>query len=49
MSFFAELWSFLKEYKRYWLLPMILVVALLGILAVLAEGSKVAPFIYSVF
>ena len=49
MSFLGELWRFIKARKIYWLLPLILVVLLLGGLLVLAEGSVVAPFIYTLF
>ena len=50
MSEFAlELWSFLKERKKFWLLPVIIFMVLLGSLIVLTEGSAVAPFIYTLF
>jgi len=49
MSFLAELWSFLRVRKKFWLLPVILVMLLFGGLLVLAQGSAVAPFIYTVF
>lgn len=45
----AELFSFLLENKRWWLLPMVTVLLLFGILLVLAQSSVVAPFIYSLF
>jgi len=45
----AELWAFMKERKKFWLLPIILVLALLGNLIVLTQGSAVAPFIYTLF
>jgi len=45
----AELWAFMKERKKFWLLPIILVLALLGSLTVLTQGSAVAPFIYTLF
>ena len=44
-----ELWSFLKVRKKWWLLPIILVLLLVGILLVFAEGSVLAPFIYTIF
>lgn len=44
-----ELWAFLKERKKFWLLPIILVMLLLGALLVIAQGSAVAPFIYTIF
>ena len=49
MSFLRELWQFLKARKKFWLLPIILVMLLMGALLVLAEGSAVAPFIYTLF
>ncbi len=44
-----ELWSFLKVRKKWWLLPIILVLLLVGTLLVLAHGSVLAPFIYTIF
>ena len=49
LSFLKEFWDFLKERKKYWLLPIIIVLALFGILIVLSQGSAVAPFIYTIF
>ena len=49
LSFFKEFYSFLKERKKYWLLPIIIVLALFGVLIVLSQGSVVAPFIYTIF
>lgn len=49
MDIFKELWQFLKERKKMWLLPLILILFLLGGLIVLTQGSAVAPFIYSLF
>lgn len=49
MSFLAEFWQFLKVRKKFWLLPMILMLVLFGGLIVLAQGSAVAPFIYTIF
>ena len=49
MSFFIEFIEFLKERKKYWLFPIIIVLALFGILIVLSQGSAVAPFIYTIF
>jgi len=48
-SFGAELWAFMRERKKFWLLPIILVLLLFGTLLVLTEGSAVAPFIYTLF
>jgi hypothetical protein len=49
MSFIKELWAFLRTRKKYWLWPIVVVMALLGVLIVLAQGSAVAPFIYTLF
>jgi hypothetical protein len=49
MSFVAELWQFMRTRKKYWLLPIILMMALFGGLIVLTQGTAVAPFIYTVF
>ena len=49
MSFFAEFFQFLKVRKKYWLLPIILMLALFGGLVVFTQGSAVAPFIYTLF
>lgn len=44
-----EFWEFLRVRKKYWLLPIVLVLLLLGALLVFAQGSAVAPFIYTLF
>ena len=49
MNFFIEFWNFLKIRKKFWLLPIILVLALFGGLIILSQGSAVAPFIYTIF
>ncbi len=49
LSFIKEFLDFLKERKKYWLLPIILVLGFFGILIVLSQGSAVAPFIYTIF
>ena len=49
MSFLAELWRFLRARKKFWLVPMLLVMVLFGGLVVLTQGSAVAPFIYTLF
>ncbi len=49
MSFIKELWAFMRVRKKFWLLPVFIVMALLGALIVLAQGSAVAPFIYTLF
>ena len=49
MSFIKELWSFIRIRKKYWLLPILLMLALFGALIVLSQGSVVAPFVYTLF
>ena len=49
MSFLIEFWKFLKVRKKFWLFPIILVLALFGGLIILSQGSAVAPFIYTIF
>jgi len=49
MSLIKELWAFLKVRKKFWLLPIIVIMLLLGLLIVVAQGSAVAPFIYTLF
>lgn len=49
MAFIAELWEFLKVRKKFWLLPIFVMMALFGGLIVLTQGSAVAPFIYTIF
>ena len=49
MDFWKELWAFLRARKKLWLAPIILIMACLGGLLVLAEGSVMAPFIYTLF
>ena len=48
-EFVMELWAFMKERKKFWLLPIILVLLMLGTLIVLTQGSAVAPFVYTLF
>lgn len=45
----VEMWAFMKERKKFWLLPIVLVLMLLGGLIVLTQGSAVAPFVYTLF
>ncbi len=45
----VELCAFMRARKKYWLIPILVVTGLLGVLIVLAEGSAVAPFIYTIF
>ncbi len=49
MSFIREFFEFLKVRKKYWLIPIIIVLALFGGLIILSQGSAVAPFIYTIF
>jgi hypothetical protein len=49
VEFWQEFWSFLKVRKKWWLAPIIVLSALLGILIVLTAGSALAPFIYTIF
>lgn len=48
-SFLPEFWQFLKARKKFWLLPILVVMVLFGGLLVLSQGSAVAPFIYTIF
>jgi hypothetical protein len=48
-EFVLELWAFMKERKKFWLLPIVLILVLFGGLIVLTQGSAVAPFIYTLF
>lgn len=49
IEFIKDLWDFMKERKKFWLAPIIIVMLLLGALIVLTQGSAVAPFIYTIF
>jgi len=49
IEFIKDLWGFMKERKKFWLAPIIIVMLLLGALIVLTQGSAVAPFIYTIF
>ena len=48
-SFVIELWNFMRVRKKFWLLPVLLMMALFGGLVVLSQGSAIAPFIYTIF
>jgi hypothetical protein len=48
-GFLSELWGFMRERKKFWLLPIVVVLLLFGSLVVLTQGSVVAPFIYTLF
>jgi len=49
MDFLKDLWGFLKDRKKFWLLPIILVLLLFGVLIVFVSGTAIAPFIYTLF
>jgi len=49
MEFLSDLWGFLRVRKKFWLLPVILMMAIFGGLVVLSHGSAIAPFIYTLF
>jgi hypothetical protein len=49
LSIFKELWAFLNQRKKWWLLPILVLIVLLGLILIFAQGSALAPFIYTVF
>ena len=49
ISFLRELWRYMRVRRKYWLLPIMIAMALLGALIVLSQGSAIAPFIYTLF
>lgn len=49
IGFIVEFWAFIRERRRYWLLPIMVMLALFGGLIVLSQGSAIAPFIYTLF
>lgn len=49
MDFLSDLWGFMKERKKFWLLPIITVLLIFGFLIVFTSGSAIAPFIYTLF
>jgi hypothetical protein len=49
ISFLRELWNYMRVRRKYWLLPIMIAMALLGALIVLSQGSVIAPFIYTLF
>ncbi len=49
MEFLRDLWGFLKQRKKFWLIPLIVILIFLGILIVLSSGTAIAPFIYTLF
>ena len=49
LTLFAEFWAFMKERKKWWLAPVILMMLLLGALIFMTQGSAISPFIYTIF
>jgi Family of unknown function (DUF5989) len=49
MSMIRELWAFIRARKKFWLIPMLVMMLLFGALVVLTKGSAIAPFIYTIF
>ena len=49
MSFLLELWEFIRARKKYWLLPILIMMVIFGGLIFLTQGSAIAPFIYTIF
>ena len=49
MNFLIDMWGFLRERRKFWLLPLITTLLMFGVLMVLASGSAIAPFIYTLF
>ncbi len=49
MDLLADLWGFMRQRKKFWLAPIIILMVLLGALIVLGQGSAIAPFIYTIF
>jgi Family of unknown function (DUF5989) len=49
MSFIAELWKFMRVRKKFWMLPILIMMVVFGGLVVLTKGSAIAPFIYTLF
>ena len=49
MNLISELWAYLRERKKWWLAPVLLLMLLVGALLIFAQGSALAPFIYTIF
>lgn len=49
MDFLTDIWKFVKERKKFWLLPIIIILLLIGVLIVFGGSSAIAPFIYTLF
>ena len=49
MEFIKDLWGFIRERKKFWLIPILLILLLIGLLIVFSSGSAIAPFVYTLF
>jgi len=49
IDFLKDLWGFMRQRKKFWMAPIVLIMVLLGVLIVVAQGSAIAPFIYTLF
>lgn len=49
MSFLKELWAFMRERRKFWLVPVFIILLIFGGLVVLSQGSTIAPFLYPLF
>lgn len=49
MEFLRDLWKYMKARKKYWLVPLIIILVFFGFLIVMSSGSAIAPFIYTLF
>jgi competence protein ComGC len=49
MEFLRDLWDFLKTRKKFWLIPLIIILLIFAVLIVISSGSAIAPFIYTIF
>ena len=49
MSFLKELWAFMRARKKFWMIPILVMMVILGVLIVMVQGSVVAPFLYTIF
>jgi len=49
IDFLKDLWGFMRQRKKFWMAPIVLIMVLLGVLIVVTQGSAIAPFIYTLF
>ena len=49
MNFIKEVWDYFKERKKYWLIPIVLILMIMGGLIIVSQGTTIAPFIYTIF